>query len=164
MVRQRMLAVALFGLVGCQDGLEDPKPLTALDEPYFRCKVQPILTKSCSAFACHGDARRYYRVFARNRLRVRGSEKDRNAALTALERGSNFDASRAFVDMNAPRESLLLSKPLDIQAGGSFHRGAELFNGGDVYTDRNDPDFKTLEAWTRGAKEDPACIEPGSDQ
>jgi hypothetical protein len=156
------LPLLLLALAGCQSGLDEPKPLPALDEPYFRCRVQPILTKSCSAFACHGDARRYYVVFARNRLRAQGSEKERNATLTPIERAANFDATRAFVDERAPHDSWLLLKPLD--RGGYFHRGATIFGAGDVFAGRDDADFEVIEAWARGAKEDPSCVEPGSDQ
>jgi hypothetical protein len=150
-------ALLFFCLLSCQRGLEDPKPLAPLDEPYFRCHVQPVLTKSCAAFACHGDARRYFHVFARNRLRLQGAEKDRNAALSDTERAANFEAALGFVDGDG---SLLLSKPLE----GTFHRGAEIFGGGNVFANADDPDWKTLNAWTQGAKEDPACVEPGSDQ
>lgn len=58
---------------------------------------------------------------------------------------------------------MFLLKPLEQQAGGLFHRGAELFGGGDVYLTPADPDFVTLRSWVEGAKEDPKCIEPGSD-
>lgn len=154
------------GIAACKEGLEDMQASPPLDEPYFRCKVQPILTKSCSTFACHGDARRYYRVFARNRLRAGGSEADRNVPLTPLERQANFEASRAYVDPsgNAPQGNLLLTKPLETSAGGSFHRGATLFGAGNVFSNQEDPDFKTLSMWAQGAKEDASCVEPGSDQ
>ncbi len=152
------------GALACQGGLQDPKPLVVLDEPYFRCRVQPVLTKSCATFACHGDARRFFTVFARNRLRAQGMEKDRNSALSEVERSSNFDAARSFVDGQSPRASWLLTKPLESSAGGSFHRGAEIFGGGNVFARRDDADFKTLEAWAQGAKEEPTCKEPGSDQ
>ncbi len=154
--------IAVFGAIGCQSGLEDERPLPALDEPFFRCRVQPVLTKTCSTFACHGDARRYYNVFARNRLRAQGMEKDRNAPLSLLERASNFEAARAFVQDSDPRASWLLLKTLE--QGGYFHRGARIFGGGNVFANREDPDFKVIEAWTLGTKEDAACIEPGSDQ
>jgi hypothetical protein len=156
------LSVTLFW--GCQGGLDSGQPIASLDEPYFRCKVQPVLTKSCAAFACHGDARRFFRVFSRNRLRAQGSEKDRDATLSDLERAANFEAARAFVDEGGRAASLLLTKPLEASAGGAFHRGAEIFGSGNVFSDRNDRDFKTLEAWVLGAKEDATCVEPGSDQ
>jgi hypothetical protein len=162
-VRRALLASALV-LAACQHGLGDPQPLAELDEPYFRCKVQPVLTRSCAAFACHGDARRFFRVFARNRLRAQGTEKDRNAALSDVERASNFEAARAFVDPGSPDDSLLVAKPLDIAAGGRFHRGREIFGGGNVFLDKSDADYQLVLGWIRGAKEDPTCVEPGSNQ
>jgi hypothetical protein len=153
-----MKRALLFLLVACQSGLSEPKPLPPLDEAYFRCRVQPVLTKSCAAFACHGDARRYFHVFARNRLRLQGTEKDRNLALSDVERAANFEAARAFAEGDAP----LTIKPLT--SSGAYHRGAEIFGGGNVFATTDDPDWKTLDDWIHGAKEDPKCIEPGSDQ
>jgi len=151
-------SLVLFVLVGCQP-LDQPRSLPSLDEPYFRCRVQPILGRSCAAFACHGDGLRYFRVFARNRLRMTGKEGDRNAALSDAERAANFESARAMIDGD-----FLLRKPLASEVGGYFHRGAEIFGEGNVFADTNDPDYRTLAAWLSGAKEDPACIEPGSDQ
>jgi hypothetical protein len=161
MMRRVLFVVAL---TACDGTLSEQKSLASLDEPYFRCKVQPVLTKSCSAFACHGDGKRFFRVFARNRLRAQGAEKDRNAPLTDVERAANFEAARAFVDEGTIEDSLLLVKPLDIAGGRRFHRGREIYGAGDVFADRNDPDFKTLLTWIQGAKESPTCLEPGSDK
>jgi hypothetical protein len=158
----RATIAVLLGAFACQGGLHDSKPLVDLDEPYFRCHVQPVLTKSCSAFVCHGDARRFFNVFARNRLRMQGTEKDRNAPLSDKERAANFEAARAFVDSASPDSSWLFVKPLEQSAGGYFHRGAIIYGGGNVFANRDDPDFKTLQAWAQGAKEDAACVEPGS--
>jgi hypothetical protein len=155
--------VPLLLVAACQT-VDQPRALPALDEPYFRCRVQPILTKDCATFACHGDGRRYFRVFARNRLRAGGTEKDRNAALTEAERAANFDAARAVVDPDKPSESPLLKKPLEAAAGGWFHRGALIYNGGNVFLTAADPDYTALAMWVAGAKEDPTCVEPGSDQ
>lgn len=161
-MRRAHLALAALFLLGCRSDLTEPNPLPALDEPYFRCRVQPILTKSCSAFACHGDGKRFFRIFARNRLRYGGTEEQRNAFLRPEERAFNFNAARAVVDPNDPSASLLLLKPLEQSAGGYYH-GALPLGTSDVFPNRDDPDFKTLSAWVNGAKEDPACIEPGSD-
>lgn len=158
-----LLFPALFA-TACQSGLDDARPSPELDVAYFRCRVQPVLAKSCGAFACHGDGRRFFHVFARNRMRAQGVENERNAALTQVELQANYDAARALVDPASPATSVLLMKPLDARAGGSFHRGGEIFGGGNVFLAREEADFKTLAAWTNGTKEDPTCVEPGSDQ
>jgi len=165
-MRSRALFALSFSLAaaGCLRGLEDKRSLPPLDEAYFRCRVQPILTKDCSALACHGSATRYYLVFARNRLRLGGTEAQRNAKLRDEERAFNFDAARAFVDQGALDESLILLKPLEASEGGYYHGGATLFKKGNVFPNREDPDFKILAKWVHGEKEaDQQCIEPGSD-
>lgn len=159
---RNMLLLLPFLLIGCRGDLREAGPLPELDEAYFRCRVQPVLTKDCSAFGCHGDARRYFRVFARNRLRYGGTEEERNAFLRDSERAANFDSARAMVSATDPDSSLLLLKPLNQPAGGYYH-GARLQGTTDVFETRDDPEFKILAAWVGGAKEDPACIEPGSD-
>ena len=65
--------------------------------------------------------------------------------------------------MRAGAENYLV-KPLDVNAGGRFHRGREIYGAGNVFLDRNDPDFVTLLSWMQGAKESPTCVEPGSDK
>jgi len=159
-----LFSSAALAAAGCQGGLTDKRPLPSRDEAYFRCKVQPILTKNCSAFACHGSAARYFHFFARNRLRLGGTEAQRNAALRPEERAYNFDAARAYIDDSAPDQSYLLLKPLQGSEGGYYHGGETLFNKGNVFASKEDPEFKILSAWVLGAKEeDQQCIEPGSD-
>jgi hypothetical protein len=164
-VRRLAQVLAALGLLGgCQADLDAAAAPADLDEAFFRCRVQPVLTKYCATFACHGDARRPYRLFARNRLRYGGTESDRNAFLRVAEQEANFAATVAFVDPARPDESLLTSKPLEEAAGGSFHRGAKIFRMGDVFVDAEDRELAVLREWTLGAMEDPLCVEPGSDQ
>lgn len=153
-------ALSLLG--GCRGDLNEKAPLPSLDEAYFRCRVQPILTKSCGALTCHGDGKRYFHFFARNRLRLGGTEAERNAFLRDTERAYNLDAARALVDPEEPEESLLLKKPLAQDAGGFYH-GAVLQGTSDVFATKDDKDYQTLLAWASGEKEDPTCVEPGSD-
>jgi len=157
-----LIIVGLF-FSGCVSGAEEPKPFLALDEPYFRCRVQPVIARDCANFACHGEPQRPLKIFARNRLRIGGDWTTRNRALAAEERAANFDAARAFVDRDFPDRSQLLTKPLDESAGGSYHRGADVFERGDVYLERSAAGFSTLRKWIEGAKEQPSCIEPGSE-
>jgi hypothetical protein len=164
MPRALFVSLAVLACACTVSGLEDPRTLAQPDMAYFRCKVQPVLAKSCAMFVCHGDAHRFFRVCARNRLRSAGTEADRNAPLRSEELQSNYDAARAFVDTVDPDHSFLLMKPLDTGAGGWFHRGAEIFGGGNVFVSRSDPDFQTLTAWVHGAQENPTCVEPGSTQ
>ena len=160
-----MFYAALLAALGCvQNDLDAEAQFVELDRAYFDCKVQPVLTKYCSAFACHGDGRRYYRIYARNRLRRGGTEQERNAFMREAEREANFIASRVLIDQDNPRQSIFLLKPLQQSAGGYYHGGETKFGQGDVFADREDPDFKILERWVMGESDDPNCIEPGSDR
>ena len=154
--------VLLLFLASCQK-LDEPRPLDQLDVHMFRCSVQPVLTKSCASLRCHGDGNRYYKIFARNRLRFNLGEDQRNATLQDIERAYNYNASIAQVDSKKPLDSFLLLKPLDEAAGGYYHGGAVEYGMGDVFLSRDEPDFRTLQAWVTGGTEDPNCIEPGSN-
>jgi hypothetical protein len=163
-VREHAARLVLLALiVGCVQGIDESVPEPAVDEAYFRCKVQPVLVKSCAAFICHGDGARYFRMFARNRLRLGGTEAERNGLFRDTEYRHNFAAARAFVDASEPENSLLLLKPLEQRAGGFFHGGATEFGKGDVYLSRDEADNKILLNWDNGQTEDPACEEPGKN-
>ena len=157
------LAPVLALAAACQKDLDAPIEPAELDRPFFDCRVQPVLTKYCAALACHGDAQRYFKLFARNRLRITGDESQRNVFMRPEERQHNYNASRAFVDPARPERSLLLRKPLDEGAGGAFHVGATLYGAGDVFGDTDDPDYPVLAQWIAGATEAPTCQEPGSN-
>jgi len=163
-VRRHALALGALAIAaGCMADLDGSAPPSNLDAAYFHCRVQPILTKSCSAFLCHGDPERYFRVYARNRLRLGGTEATRNRKLDGAERDFNLASALGFVNATEPASSLFMMKPLDENGGGYYHGGADEFGQGDVFPTRNDTDFKILAAWIGGAKEDPTCVEPGSD-
>lgn len=163
MIRRAALLGALVLLAACEKGLTDEAPLPALDEAYFRCRVQPVLTKSCSMLACHGTPDRYYRIYARNRLRFGvAGEEERNAPLNEGERRHNFEATRAYVSLDAADESLLLKKPLEADAGGFYH-GATRLGKANVFPSVEHADYEVILDWVKGKTEDPKCIEPGSD-
>jgi hypothetical protein len=161
--RALVLALALPALAACQSDLAAPLTPAELDRPYFNCKVQPVLTKYCAQQACHGDAKRYFRLYARNRLRDDADEAQRNAFMRPEERAHNYEAARAFVDLQRPDRSLLLRKPIEPDAGGYFHRGATLYGGDNVFPDPTDPDYQIIAQWIDGATESPTCQEPGSN-
>lgn len=155
-------ALIALALVGCQDNLDAPLEQAQLDRPFFDCKVQPVLTKLCSALACHGDERRYFRVFSRNRWRITDDESTRNAIMDPVERDHNYAAALAVVDADEPERSPLLVKPLEQSAGGYFHVGATLYAKGNVFATTDGSDYQVLADWIAGATEATTCIEPGS--
>ncbi len=164
MTARLLVTLSLMALLtGCPDDLRAEGDIAELDEAFFRCRVQPIVTKTCSTFVCHGNGARFFTVFARNRLRLGGDETGRNAFLRDSERAFNFESALTMVDIDRPEQSLLLLKPLDVSVGGYYHVGAhEPFGGTDVFLDPDDPEYQVLVDWVMGATEDPMCSEPGS--
>lgn len=161
-MRAAAFALVAFALVGCQE-LGGAGEVAALDEAFFRCEVQPVLTTYCAQLACHGDGRRHLTLFARNRLRLAGDEGARNAFLSDAERGLNYRAAQLMVDLDRPEHSLLVLKPLEPAAGGYYHVGSETFGGGDVFSDPGDRSHRVLLDWASGQAADSDCIEPGSE-
>ncbi len=157
-------ALGAIAAPACTSGLTDPLPQVALDEAFFRCHVQPILSKECATFACHGNADRAFRLYARNRLRYgNADETQRNSKLNDAERQLNFDAARAFVDVGNRDDSFLLMKPLEADAGGYYH-GATKIGTTNVFASTSSMEWQTIAQWVKGAKEpNQQCVEPGSD-
>ena len=153
--------LAPLALVACVDN--PPQALPDLDVAFHRCRVQPIVDARCSTLACHGDVRRPFHSFTRNRMRLVGTNLQRNLPLSAEELQLNYDSAIGFADPEVPEESWLLLKPLDADAGGYYHRGKELYSAGDVFLDVEDPDYVTLSAWVSGETEDPGCVYPGTE-
>lgn len=164
-----MLLAAAWALAACVDN--PPQALPALDVAFHRCRVQPIVDARCSMLACHGDVRRPFHTFTRNRMRLVGSNVQRNLPLSTKtneddpdgELELNYASAIGFADPDVPEESWLLLKPLDADAGGYYHRGKEIFSAGDVFLDTEDPDYQTLQAWVSGETADPDCIYPGTE-
>ncbi|MEQ9495639.1 MAG: hypothetical protein RIT81_02245 [Deltaproteobacteria bacterium] len=140
------------------------EPVTRGDVKFdtYRCQVQPIVDAKCSMLACHGDVRRPFHSFTRNRMRLEGSDIQRDLPLTQQELDLNYASALGFVT-DDPDESWLLLKPLDSDAGGYYHRGKEIFGGPDVFSDTEDPDYQIMRNWLAGAEEDPACVYPGTE-
>lgn len=156
--RSRFPVVALLCLGGC--GVpNEPVEVPLLDEAAFRCSVQPMLAKRCAFLACHGTALRPLRVYAPNRLRLGGEASERDRPLGEEELEANYDRARALA-LGGHDEALLLQKPLDVAAGGLFHRGQEMFGGEDVFVSRDDPGYRLLLAWIEDEDHPPDDCEP----
>lgn len=157
MVKWILLAVSL---AGCQE-LDAPLVAPALDEAYFRCEVEPVLAARCSFYACHGSAQRPLRIYAVNRLRLNPGRMPDGyvlaSPLTAEERRANFESALSFASPRGLDASLLLLKPLDVDAGGWFHEGETIYGAGDVFATPSDPGYAKIAAWLGGQTSPPTC-------
>jgi len=159
-VRWIVPAFAAAALSACvQQGLEEELELPELDVSYFRCDVEPVLIKRCSFEACHGTDERPFRVYAPHRLRLDGLA---GSPLTEAEHRANYDKALGFAGADgAP--PLLMLKGLAVEAGGYFHRGAELYGGGDAFLAAEDPGYQTIATWIVGRGQAPTDCTPAPE-
>ncbi|HEY4919304.1 MAG TPA: hypothetical protein VII40_04310 [Xanthobacteraceae bacterium] len=116
----------------------------ALDYAFFKGKVEPIFLQKrpghTRCYFCHAESN--------NGLHL---EKLLPGHDTWTEEQSrkNFATVSNLVNPGEPGTSRLLLHPLAPEGGGdAFH------SGGRQFADKNDPQWKAIEAWVNGAKAD----------
>jgi hypothetical protein len=113
-----------------------------LDYDYFKSKVQPIFVAKRPGHApcvmCHAEA-------TNNMLRLQ--KLPHGQTWSEEDTHKNFDTVSKIVEAaDDPLQSKLLIHPLAPEAGGDpFH------SGGRQFADRNDPNWKTIADWAKGA-------------
>jgi hypothetical protein len=138
-----VLIVLLWTLAAASCG--DPE--TAAYEPADRefrefQSIYPVLVRDCGFHACHGGEDRPFRIYGPGRVRLDDEERafDR---VTGDEISLSFSLTLSMVDAGDPAESLLLRKPLAVEAGGVGHHGVDRY-GRDVYRTANDEGYLRL--------------------
>jgi hypothetical protein len=155
LVRALVLTALLAVLVPACTSVEnapDPGQIDTLDEPYFRCAVEPILLRDCAYTGCHGQASAPLRLYSLGKLRLGPSATlaERTAPLTTEERHLNFLGAQAFSFGGvASGDNLLVRKPLPSAAGGFEHLGGAIWSG------RDDARVRTIRNWLEGGKQCP---------
>jgi hypothetical protein len=113
-----------------------------LDYDYFKAKVQPIfLTKRAGharCVMCHAEANNMLRLQKLPEGQTTWSEDDTR---------KNFETVSKIVNaVDDPLNAKILLHPLAPEAGGdAFH------SGGRQFANKNDPYWKTIAEWARGA-------------
>jgi hypothetical protein len=131
------LALALAALVASAAAAE-----TTLDYDFFKRKVEPIFLKKRAGHArcavCHQESNNAFRL----------EKLPAGAAFWTEEQSKkNFATVSSLVVPGDPAQSRLLLQPLAPQAGGNAYH-----SGGWQFASKDDPDWKTLEAWVNGRK------------
>jgi YVTN family beta-propeller protein len=132
----------------CPQANPAPAPVS-LDFAFYKSSVEPIFLKArpghARCYACHSEANRIFRL-----------EKlpPDSAAWTEEQSRKNFQSAIHLVVPGNPGLSPLALHPLAPEAGGdAFH------SGGRQFASQNDPDWRTLAEWVRGARERaPSCV------
>ena len=119
----------------------------SLDYDFYKAKVQPIFLAKRPGHApcvmCHAEAN--------NMLRLQKLPPGQ-ATWTEEQTRKNFDTVSKIVQAaDDPLTAKLLTHPLAPEAGGdAFH------SGGRQFASKNDPDWKIIAAWAKGATLAPA--------
>lgn len=139
-----LVAAVLAGCIGTPEGSTS---VPVLDYDAYVSDVQPIFVERCGNPTCHGRPERPFAVYAPERYRADPARTFLDEPLSGDELLANYESACAFsVHISDPTTCLLLSKPLAIDAGGAGHLG------GDVWLDREDPEYRTVEAWLATAR------------
>jgi hypothetical protein len=114
----------------------------SLDFETYRLKVEPIFLKKRPGHArcvsCHVAA------LSRFQLQMLG---DAQTTWTPEQSRLNFEGVSQLVNFSDVLASPILKHPLAEGAGGD-----KAHSGGEQFKTREDPDWKVIEAWIRGAK------------
>ena len=116
----------------------------SLDYEYFKAKVQPIFVTKRPGHApcvmCHAEAN--------NMLHLQKLPNGFGSAWSEDDTRKNFDTVSKIVEAaDDPLQSKILRHPLAPEAGGdAFH------NGGRQFENTDDPSWKIIADWAKGAK------------
>ena len=124
--RSTALASVLLGLSSLS-GCDDPQKgweAAGIDHDFN--EVYPILIRDCGFHTCHGSEERMFRVYGPGRARL-SNDLRAYEAVTGDELSLSFSIALSMIDTEHPERSLILTKPLALEAGGAAHGGIDDF-------------------------------------
>jgi hypothetical protein len=113
----------------------------------FEEQVYPLLLRDCGFPACHGDARRFFRVFGPGRMRYRSETNPFDAATAEEVEAAYYRARSMLANEDGVEHAPLLRKPLHADHGGVDDWGDN------VYRSESDPGYVILYTWARSTGE-----------
>ncbi|HKP62066.1 MAG TPA: hypothetical protein VJV78_35285 [Polyangiales bacterium] len=143
--------MALIAIAACQNESAQTTAVPVPDRAAFETTIYPLLLRDCAFSACHGAEHRFLQVFGpgRTRLPLVGSDEER----VLQERQLSYERARSML-VNPEGTTILaaplLTKPLEVVAGGAAHKGVDNF-GRNVFQSRADPRYLTLLAWAQSS-------------
>jgi hypothetical protein len=130
-------------LVGCAE--QGDYTIPSADRAHFESEVLPVLLRDCAFHACHGSAERFFQVFGPGHGRLDPLTRPLDP-LTPAEIDHSFMRALSMFEPGDLEHSLLLVKPLAVDAGGASHEGTDTL-GRDVYQSKEDPAYRVLHDW-----------------
>jgi hypothetical protein len=129
---------------------EEPSGFAQRDFMRFQREVYPVLLRDCAFSQCHGARDRFFRVWGPGRERLAspmtGILPEAFGLPAGHELSSSYALAQSMIDEARPEESLLLRKPLAVEAGGAGHLGVDKY-GRDVYRTKRDAGYIALARW-----------------
>ena len=117
--------------------------------PEFQREVYPVLLRDCGFPSCHGDTRRFFRIYGPGRVRLPNDQGEMPTPFdspTGDEISLSYSLAQSMIDPAEPGKSSLLRKPLAVAAGGAGHLGVDSYDR-DVYRTAQDSGYVTLARW-----------------
>jgi hypothetical protein len=117
------------------------------DGQRFVSDVYPLLLRDCAFVTCHGAANRFLQIYGPGRARLEPNTTMSNDPATLPEVLHSYDRARSMLaTSDALSQSLLLTKPLESEAGGQGHQGVDDL-GRNLFRSVRDPGYTLLFAW-----------------
>jgi hypothetical protein len=121
--------------------------LPAPDGRLFVEEAYPLLLRDCAFVTCHGAQNRFFQVYGPGRVRFDVTATEPSDPATLAEVLHSYDRARSMLTTSDTREkTLLLRKPLELQAGGQGHQGVDAL-GRNVFASASDPGYQVLLRW-----------------
>jgi hypothetical protein len=144
------LIVSLALLMPACSESEDPSGFAQRDFMRFQREVYPVLLRDCAFSQCHGARDRFFRIWGPGRERLAspmtGILPEAFGLPAGHELSSSYALAQSMIDEARPKQSLLLRKPLAVEAGGAGHLGVDKY-GRDVYRTKRDAGYIALARW-----------------
>lgn len=136
----------LIGAGACASDSVQSWQLPDLDAERFASDVYPVLLRDCAMAACHGSEQRFFRVAGPGRVRLSRASAPLDLA-TEEEIMFSYNRARSMLASDADvAHSRLLTKPLEVAAGGAAHLGQDMF-GRNLYATTTAPGYKAIRNW-----------------
>jgi hypothetical protein len=145
-------AVSVLALAAASVGT---RAAANLDYEFFKAKVQPIFLMKrpghSPCVVCHAEAN--------NQLKLEKLPEGQSSWTDEQSR-KNFDVVSKMINaVDDPLSAKILLHPLAPEAGGdAFH------SGGRQFKDKNDPQWKVIAAFAKGAKLEPGKEKPAKEK